>query len=96
MINLYSETDCSKIEKRIFSLKVLSISIIILFVVTEVLLLLFATYDKKVLFMIFASLLAVFSVISLIYCIDKSKYLMIIVSEYKYLTDGCRRQLSTD
>ncbi|MGI6713865.1 MAG: hypothetical protein ACOX3K_02255 [Bacilli bacterium] len=35
--------------------------------------------------MIFASLLAVFSVISLIYCIDKSKYLMIIVSEYKYL-----------
>lgn len=82
MINLYSEEELNKLHSKIKFLKILYILIAILFVVGEFLLIFFASYFLKGLYMAFVSVLAIVSIFGFIYFFDKRRYLLIIYSEF--------------
>ena len=87
MKNLYNEEQLIDLRNKINGLKFLFIFLIVIFAAIETLLIIFATYEHKAIFMILAILSTIILVVSVIYTIDKRKYLIVIYGEIASIMD---------
>jgi len=88
MKQLYSTEQCEKIKNRINLYKISFIFVAVIFVITETLLIVFANYLKKGIFMAIAALSAILLIFLFIYLIDRRKYYIIIYSEFASILDS--------